>query len=124
MAPPTASAGASTLAACSALIAYIDARFGGPFALVANARIAPRAAYTNLTDEKWDKALNVNLKGQIRLISVAAPKMAANRQGAIACVSSIAGSVVGWDDHWHYSAAKAGITGQTILVDGRLPVAL
>ena len=98
-------------AACNAVIADIDARFGGLSALVANAGIAPRAAYPILTDEKWDEVLNVNLKGQLRLIRAAAPAMSARREGAIVCVSSIAGAVVGWDDHWHYSAAKAGITG-------------
>ena len=45
------------------------------------------------------------------IIRAAAPAMGARQQGAIVCVSSIAGVVVGWDDHWHYSAAKAGITG-------------
>ncbi|MCX7285523.1 MAG: SDR family NAD(P)-dependent oxidoreductase [Novosphingobium sp.] len=97
--------------ACLALIADIDARFGGLSALVANAGIAPRAAYPILTDARWDEVLDVNLKGQMRLIRAAAPAMAAKGHGAIVCVSSIAGAVVGWDDHWHYSAAKAGITG-------------
>ena len=97
--------------ACVAAIAAIDARFGSLSALVANAGIAPRAAYPILTDEKWDHVLDVNLKGQMRLIRAAAPAMSARAQGAIVCVSSIAGAVVGWDDHWHYSAAKAGITG-------------
>ncbi|MBU6393379.1 MAG: SDR family oxidoreductase [Sphingomonadales bacterium] len=97
--------------ACDAVIADIDARFGALSALVANAGIAPRAAYPILTDGKWDEVLNVNLKGQLRLIRAAAPAMSARQQGAIVCVSSIAGAVVGWDDHWHYSAAKAGITG-------------
>lgn len=97
--------------ACSALIADIDARFGCLSALVANAGIAPRAAYPIMTDAKWEEVLDVNLKGQMRLIRAAAPAMATAGGGGIVCVSSIAGAVVGWDDHWHYSAAKAGITG-------------
>jgi len=97
--------------ACVAAVAAIDKRFGGISALVANAGIAPRAGYQILTDAKWDQVLDVNLKGQLRLIRAAAPAMSARRQGAIVCVSSIAGTVAGWDDHWHYSAAKAGITG-------------
>lgn len=97
--------------ACNALVAGIDARFGSISALIANAGIAPRAAYPVLTDARWDEVLDVNLKGQMRLIRAAAPAMAAAGRGAIACVSSIAGASVGWDDHWHYSAAKAGITG-------------
>ena len=101
----------SDTAACIALIADIDARFGALSGLVANAGIAPRAAYPILTDAKWDEVLDVNLKGQMRLVRAAAPAMSAKQQGAIVCVSSIAGAVVGWDDHWHYSAAKAGIAG-------------
>lgn len=101
----------SDTAACEAAIADIDARFGGLDALVANAGIAPRAAYLVLTDAKWDHVLDVNLKGQLRLIRAAAPAMSERQKGAIVCVASIAGAVVGWDDHWHYSAAKAGITG-------------
>jgi 3-oxoacyl-[acyl-carrier protein] reductase len=98
--------------ACGAAIAAIDARFGSISALVANAGIAPRAAYQIMTDAKWDQVLDVNLKGQMRLIRAAAPAMSAHAEGgAIVCVSSIAGAVAGWGDHWHYSAAKAGITG-------------
>jgi 3-oxoacyl-[acyl-carrier protein] reductase len=37
--------------------------------------------------------------------------MVARRRGAVVCLSSIAGPCVGWDDHWHYAAAKAGVTG-------------
>ena len=98
-------------AACTAVVAAANARFGALSALVVNAGIAPRAGYEILTDEKWDEVFDIDLKGQFRLIRAAAPAMSARRQGAIACVSSIAGAVVGWDDHWHYSAAKAGITG-------------
>ena len=100
----------SDTAACNAAITAIEARM--PLAaVVANAGIAPRAAYPILSDEKWDHVMEVNLKGQLRLIRAAAPAMSARQHGAVVCVSSIAGAVVGWDDHWHYSAAKAGITG-------------
>lgn len=100
----------SDTAACNAAINTIEARM--PLAaVVANAGIAPRAAYPILSDEKWDNVMEVNLKGQLRLIRAAAPAMSARQHGAMVCVSSIAGAVVGWDDHWHYSAAKAGITG-------------
>jgi 3-oxoacyl-[acyl-carrier protein] reductase len=97
--------------ACAVVVAAIEARFGYVAALVANAGIAPRAGYQILTDAKWDQVMDVNLKGQLRLIRAAAPAMSAARHGAVVCVSSIAGAVAGWDDHWHYSAAKAGITG-------------
>lgn len=114
-----ASGGAATFApldvtdtaACDALVARIDQDFGQVSALVANAGIAPRAAYPILTDDKWDRVLDVNLKGEFRLLRAVAPAMEAARSGAIVCIASIAGATVGWDDHWHYSASKAGITG-------------
>lgn len=97
--------------ACQDVIARIEKAHGSVRALVANAGIAPRAAYRQLTDEKWDRVLDTNLKGEFRLMRAAAPAMEERRAGAMVCISSIAGPAVGWDDHWHYSAAKAGITG-------------
>ncbi len=98
-------------AGCDAIVARIEADFGGLSAVVANAGIAPRAGYQVLTDAKWDQVLDVDLKGEFRLLRAAASAMAARRRGAVVCISSVAGPVVGWDDHWHYAAAKAGVTG-------------
>jgi 3-oxoacyl-[acyl-carrier protein] reductase len=96
---------------CDALAAMVAQRFGAAAALVANAGIAPRVPYQALTDDKWDRVFDINLKGEFRLIRALAPAMCAQGRGAVVCISSIAGAVVGWDDHWHYSAAKAGVTG-------------
>ncbi len=98
-------------AACTAAVQHVESQFGHVSALIANAGIAPRAAYPILTDEKWDHVLDVNLKGQFRLIRAAAPAMESAGDGAIVCIASIAGVSVGWDDHWHYCAAKGGISG-------------
>jgi len=97
--------------ACNKAIQRIDRDFGHVSALVANAGIAPRAAYPDLSDEKWDQVQEVNLKGQFRLLRAAAPAMEDAGEGAIVCIASIAGVSVGWDDHWHYCAAKGGISG-------------
>lgn len=98
-------------AACDALVGDVHARFGRIDALVANAGIAPRAAYPALSDDKWDHVLDVNLKGEFRLMRAVAPHMEARGKGAIVCLASIAGLVSGWHDHWHYSAAKSGVAG-------------
>ncbi|WP_417612251.1 SDR family oxidoreductase [Parasphingorhabdus sp.] len=98
-------------AACDSMVHTIESKFGHISALVANAGIAPRAAYPILSDEKWDAVQDVNLKGQFRLLRAAAPAMEAAGDGAIVCIASIAGVTVGWDDHWHYCAAKGGISG-------------
>lgn len=98
-------------AACAKAVRAVEERFGAIAALVCNAGIAPRAAWPDLDESQWDRVLDVNLTGEYRLIRAAAAAMTTRRRGAIVCLSSLAGPYVGWDDHWHYAAAKAGVTG-------------
>ena len=79
--------------------------------IVANAGIAHRVAIEALTDERWDATLDVDLKGMLRVIRPALRSMRARRAGSVVCVSSIMGIAYGWDQHVHYSAAKAGVIG-------------
>lgn len=76
---------------------------------VANAGVLHRDRIEDLTDERWQQVLDVDLGGVMRTCRAAASHMAAG--GAIVAVSSIAGGVFGWAEHAHYAAAKAGITG-------------
>ncbi|MDR3531422.1 MAG: SDR family oxidoreductase, partial [Rhodopila sp.] len=64
-----------------------------------------------LTDEKWDHTFDIDLKGMLRVIRPAVPGMRARGAGAIVCLSSIMGVAYGWDEHVHYSSAKAGVVG-------------
>ena len=64
-----------------------------------------------MTDEKWDHTFDVDLKGMLRVIRPAAPIMKRAGKGAIVCLSSIMGVAYGWDEHVHYSSAKAGVVG-------------
>jgi len=65
----------------------------------------------NGTDDKWDLTMDVDLKGEFRVARAAIPAMRHQKQGAIICLSSIMGIAYGWDEHVHYSAAKAGVVG-------------
>lgn len=94
-----------------ALVAQIEAAHGALDVLVCNAGIAHRVPLAELTDEKWDHTFDVDLKGMLRLVRAAAPEMRAAGKGAIVCLSSIMGSTYGWDEHVHYTAAKAGVVG-------------
>lgn len=94
-----------------ALVADIEARHGGIDVIVANAGIAHRVPLADLTDEKWDETLDIDLKGMPRVIRPAVPSMRRRGEGAIVCLSSIMGVAYGWDEHVHYSAAKAGVVG-------------
>lgn len=79
--------------------------------LVCNAGIAHKVPLASLTDEKWDHTFDIDLKGMLRVIRAAAPRMREAGSGSIICLSSIMGSNYGWNEHVHYSAAKSGVVG-------------
>jgi 3-oxoacyl-[acyl-carrier protein] reductase len=96
-------------AAADALVADVVARHGGIDVIVANAGIAHRVPMSEMTDEKWDETFDIDLKGMLRVVRPALPAM---KEGAsIVCLSSIMGVAYGWDEHVHYSSAKAGVVG-------------
>jgi len=98
-------------AACDAIVADIEQRFGALDCVVNNAGIAHRVPLHELTDEKWDYTFDVDLKGMMRLSRAVAPSMRSRGSGSIICLSSIMGVAYGWDEHVHYSAAKSGVVG-------------
>ncbi len=93
------------------VVADVEARSGPLAAVVANAGIAHRVPLASLSDEKWDRTLDVDLKGIFRIARAAAPGMIKRGAGAIIALSSIMGVAYGWDEHVHYSAAKSGVVG-------------
>ncbi|MEX3007665.1 SDR family NAD(P)-dependent oxidoreductase [Hoeflea sp. TYP-13] len=96
---------------CDAVVRDIEDRFGALDCIVNNAGIAHKVPLDELSDDKWDHTLDVDLKGMMRLARAAAPKMKARGSGSIICLSSIMGVAYGWDSHVHYSAAKSGVVG-------------
>lgn len=97
--------------AAEKVMASVHADHGPLAALVCNAGIAHKVPLADLTDEKWDQTFDIDLKGMIRLIRPVVPEMKLAGGGAIVCLSSIMGVAYGWDEHVHYSAAKAGVVG-------------
>ncbi|OCC00682.1 oxidoreductase [Labrys sp. WJW] len=94
-----------------AVIADIEARHGGIDVVVANAGIAHRVPLARLDDDKWDLTFDIDLKGIFRVVRAALPGMRARGSGAVVALSSIMGVAYGWDEHVHYSSAKAGVVG-------------
>jgi 3-oxoacyl-[acyl-carrier protein] reductase len=84
-------------------------RFGSIDYAVANAGLLRAAPLTEMRDEQWHEMLDVDLSGVMRTFRAAARLM--KDGGALVAVSSIAGGVYGWENHTHYSAAKAGVPG-------------
>ncbi|HCX27762.1 MAG TPA: hypothetical protein DHI91_01320 [Candidatus Portnoybacteria bacterium] len=90
-------------------------QFGRLDILVNNAGIyAPKAAL-ELTEEDWDKTININLKGEFLCAQRAAKEMAKNNWGRIINIASVAsgGVGVGISGGAHYTASKGGIIGMT-----------
>ncbi len=97
--------------AADAVVRIVEASYGPLDTIVCNAGIAHKVPLDQLTDEKWDFTFDIDLKGMMRVVRAAAPKMRAARTGSIICLSSIMGVAYGWDEHVHYSAAKSGVVG-------------
>ena len=97
--------------AADAVVAAVEAKHGKIDTIVANAGIARREPLSELTDEKWDLTLDVDLKGIFRIVRPALAGMKARKSGSVIALSSIMGVAYGWDEHVHYSAAKHGVVG-------------
>ena len=94
-----------------AVVAAVEARHGRIDTIVANAGIAHRVPLAELTDEKWDHTFDIDLKGIYRIVRPALAGMKARKSGSVIALSSIMGVAYGWNEHVHYSAAKAGVVG-------------
>ena len=89
------------------------AMFGRLDVLVNNAGIFPFAVALRLSEEQWDRVLDVNLKGAFFLAQAAARLMiAARRGGRIVNIASVAALRPG-GNLAHYDASKAGLLALT-----------
>lgn len=90
-------------------------RFGRLDILVNNAGVYFPKPALELTEEDWDRTLDINLKGQFLCAQRAAREMAKNKWGRIINISSIASGQtgIGIAGGAHYTASKGGIIGMT-----------
>ncbi|GEO37988.1 3-oxoacyl-[acyl-carrier protein] reductase [Skermanella aerolata] len=98
-------------AGANAIVAAVEAAHGPIDVVLANAGIAHKVPLADLTDEKWEQTLDIDLGGVMRVVRAAAPAMRKRGQGCVIALSSIMGVAYGWDEHVHYSAAKSGVVG-------------
>lgn len=90
-------------------------QFGRLDILVNNAGIFFPKPALELTEEDWDKMIDINLKGQFLCAQRAAKEMAKNNWGRIINISSVASGQVGVGiaGGAHYTASKGGIIGMS-----------
>jgi len=85
--------------------------FGKLDIFVNNAGICQFKPFLEMTEEEWQRTININLKGYFLCSQAAAKEMAKQKKGAIVNIASIAmGQVgVGFQGLTHYCASKGGI---------------
>jgi NAD(P)-dependent dehydrogenase (short-subunit alcohol dehydrogenase family) len=91
------------------------AEFGKVDILVNNAGIITFKPFLELTEDDWDKTLNVNLKGQFLCAQAVAKEMVKNKRGRIINIASISsgGCGIAFPLVAHYTASKGGIIALT-----------
>jgi len=83
--------------------------------LVNNAGICQFKPFLEITEEEWDRTININLKGYFLCAQAAAKEMVKQKSGVIVNIASVAMGQqgVGMPNIVHYCASKGGIVGMT-----------
>ena len=93
-----------------ALVKRASEEFGPVDVLVNNAgSLIERLRILELTEQRWDEVMDLNLKGAFLCSKAVVPSMMERKRGAIINLSSIAGRNGGALGSIHYSTAKGGL---------------
>lgn len=90
-------------------------KFGKVDILVNNAGICQFKPFLELTEEEWDKTLDINLKGYFLCAQAVAKEMVKQKSGKIVNIASVVMGQIGMGMAGlaHYSASKGGIAALT-----------
>lgn len=94
-----------------AMLEKVRAGLGRPDIIVYSAGITDRAALGELTTQRWERMLAVNLTGAYRVVRFALPDLVEKR-GVVVLIGSQV-SMTGGGGGAHYTASKAGLEGLT-----------
>jgi 3-oxoacyl-[acyl-carrier protein] reductase len=103
---------AADFAQAEQLVNDVVAEFGSLDILINNAGITMDTLLMRMTEEMWDRVINVNLKSCFNTVKAATKTMMKQRSGSIINMSSVVG-VKGNAGQANYAASKAGIIGFT-----------
>jgi 3-oxoacyl-[acyl-carrier protein] reductase len=104
-------------AAAKTILAHVEEHYDGLDIVVHNAGVTRDRTLANMSDDKWDMVLAVNLIGLIRTNEALLPKL--RDGGRIVAMSSI-GGIAGNVGQTNYASTKAGLIGY---VQGLAPTA-
>ena len=97
---------------CKKIVEYTINKFDKIDVLINNAGISTYNLFTDITDEEWNKTINVNLNSVFYMSQETVRYMIKQKEGSIINISSIWG-LVGASCEVAYSVSKAGIDGMT-----------
>lgn len=103
---------ASDYAQAEKLINDVVADFGSLDVLINNAGITQDTLLLRMSEEQWDKVINVNLKSCFNTVKAATKPMMKQKSGSIINMTSVVG-IKGNAGQANYAASKAGIIGFT-----------
>ena len=99
-------------AACEALMAEIEKRYGVVSVLVNNAGITRDNLAMRMKDDEWDAVIDTNLRAVFKLSKAVMRGMMKARFGRIVNITSVVGEA-GNPGQANYAAAKAGVAGMS-----------
>jgi len=97
-------------AAVRAAVDQATAAFGGLDTLVVSAGVFDMGELETVSEERWDRTLDVNLKGAFLVTQAAMPHLRASGRGRVVMISSDAGKR-GFSALAPYTASKFGLNG-------------
>jgi 3-oxoacyl-[acyl-carrier protein] reductase/pteridine reductase len=86
--------------------------FGRVDVLINNASVWLKNAFLEISEQEWDLALSVNLKGPFLASQAVAPIMLAQGHGLILNITDLSAFQV-WPGYAHHAASKAGLVALT-----------
>lgn len=98
-------------ASVDAMAARVVADYGRIDILAANAGIYPTAPLAEIDDALWDRVMNVNVTGAVRVVQACLPAMVSRTYGRVVLTSSITGPLTGQPGFAPYGASKAALLG-------------
>jgi 2-keto-3-deoxy-L-fuconate dehydrogenase len=93
---------------------HVAAAAAGDVDVLLNAAgIVHHGTALDVTDEQWDLAFDLNVRGMHRCIRAVLPGMIARGRGSIVNIASVASSIKGAPNRYLYGATKAAVIGLT-----------
>ena len=94
------------------LVTGVIERFGRVDVLINNASVWLKSPLLKITEQEWDLALDVNLKGPFLAVQAVVPHMLAQGGGVILNITDLSAFQV-WPGYAHHAASKAGLIALT-----------